>query len=106
MNKLFQVMATELSPSESKLRPFPCGAAEELLVLACLGPLVASKIAVPSSDRRVYATDASSRKGGLVYAQAASFRPGSESAELVTCGAARPLAFAEGHGHILTRGGC
>ena len=36
-------------------------------MLACLGPLAASNLAAPFSDR-VYASDASTRKGGLVVA--------------------------------------
>ena len=43
---------------------------EELLILACLGPLAASNIAVPFSDM-VYASDSSATKGGLVATEVA-----------------------------------
>ena len=68
INHLFQV--AEIDPGKaggSSLRELPRKAAEELLVLACLGPLAASNIAAPFSDV-VYASHASSGKGGLVAA--------------------------------------
>ena len=68
INKLFKVVSSpEDAGSTPKLHVLPRGAAEELLVLACLGPLAASNLAAPFSDR-VYASDASTRKGGLVVA--------------------------------------
>ena len=68
INKLFQVIpAQELDPDEPVLWPLSRGAAEELLALVCLAPLAASNIAVPFSDQ-IYASDASTLKGGLVSA--------------------------------------
>lgn len=64
VNRLFQVIdQKELNPQASKLRPLSRGAAEELLVLACLGPIAASNIAVPFSTT-VYASNTSTLKGG------------------------------------------
>ena len=69
MNGLFRVIEpNQLDPSNSRLRPLPRSAAQELLVLSCLCPLAASNIAVPFSDR-IYASDASTLKGGLVSAE-------------------------------------
>ena len=69
MNRLFGVIdAKELNPEVPVLRPLSRGAAEEMLILACLGPLAASNIAVPFSDS-LYASDASTLKGGLVKAE-------------------------------------
>ena len=68
MNTLFQVIPrAELDTGKSQLRPLSRPAAEELLLLACLSPLAASNLAVPFSET-VYASDASTLKGGLVSA--------------------------------------
>ena len=67
-NSLFQVIGTDLDTDASRLRVLPRRAAEELLILACLGPLAASNIAAPFSPS-VYASDASTAKGGLVRAE-------------------------------------
>ena len=51
INKLFQVIdPLSLNPDQPRLRCLSRAAAEEFLVLACLGPLAASNIAVPFSD--------------------------------------------------------
>ena len=69
MNKLFQVIDhDDLSSEQSRLRPLCRAAAEELLVLSCLCPVAITNIAAPFSDR-VYASDASTVKGGLVFAE-------------------------------------
>ena len=66
MNALFQVIAShELDTESPKMHPLPRKAAEELLILACLAPFAASNVAVPFSDR-LYATDSSTGKGGVV----------------------------------------
>lgn len=68
VNHLFHVIdAKQLSPSDSKMRPLQRNAAEEPLILACLGPLAASNVSVPFSTV-LYASDASTLKGGLVSA--------------------------------------
>lgn len=69
MNELFQVIAADqLNTERSSLRPLSRSASQELLVLACLAPLAASNLAAPFSDM-VFASDASTAKGGLVPAQ-------------------------------------
>ena len=66
MNRLFGVIPPdELDTGQSKLRPLPRKAAEELLILACLSPIAASNLAAPFSTV-VYASDASTLKGGFV----------------------------------------
>ena len=66
MNHLFAVVPHgELDTGSSELRPLSRQAAEELLVLACLRPIAASKLAAPFSEV-VYASDASTLTRGLV----------------------------------------
>ena len=68
VNSLFQVVAPEeLDTMRPKLRRLPRKAADELLILAALAPFAASNIAVPFADR-IYASDASTGKGGFVRA--------------------------------------
>lgn len=68
VNDLFQVIAPEeLDTLRPRLRRLPRKAAEELLILATLAPFAASNIAAPFADR-IYASDASTGKGGFVRA--------------------------------------
>ena len=68
MNEVFHVIpAEELEPDSPTARPFPRKAASELLVLACLAPVLASNIAAPFHSE-IFATDASNEKGGVVSA--------------------------------------
>eukprot|EP00438_Fugacium_kawagutii_P024536 Skav223316 [mRNA] locus=scaffold200:41903:46588:+ [translate_table: standard] len=50
------------------LKPLPRPAAEELLILGCLAPFAASNLMAPIVPR-IYATDASTMKGGVVCAE-------------------------------------
>ena len=69
MNRIFQVIPSEdLDTGSSRLHPLPRAVAEEMLVLACLGPFAASNVAAPFSTT-VYASDSSALKGGLVAAE-------------------------------------
>eukprot|EP00434_Breviolum_minutum_P029037 symbB.v1.2.025685.t1/scaffold2428.1/size79313/2 len=69
MNESFRVVPQdELDTENPVLRPLSRKAAEELLLLACLAPVAGSNLAVPFSDR-LFATDASSGKGGIAEAE-------------------------------------
>ena len=72
VNSLFQVIpADELETTSSTTRHLSRKAADELLVLSCLGVVAASNLAVPFSER-IYASDASTEKGGLVSSEIAT----------------------------------
>ena len=69
MNEVFKVIDShELDTDSPLLRKMSRKCAEEFLVLACLAPVIASNVAVPFSTR-VYASDASSLKGGFLEAE-------------------------------------
>lgn len=69
LNGLFEVIpALELDTLKPRLWPLSRKAADELVVLAALAPLMASNVAVPFAPR-VYASDASVQRGGVVVAQ-------------------------------------
>eukprot|EP00438_Fugacium_kawagutii_P016043 Skav232582 [mRNA] locus=scaffold932:80382:86688:- [translate_table: standard] len=69
MNHVFKVIAPEsLNTNEPVLHPLPRRAAEELALFAALCPVLASNVAVPI-DQRIYATAASSQKGGIAEAK-------------------------------------
>ena len=68
LNESFGVVPhDELDTERPVLRPLSRKAAEELLLLACLAPIAGSNLAVPFGDR-LFATDASSGKGGIAEA--------------------------------------
>ena len=68
VNESFRVVPQDgLDTENPVLRPLSRKAAEELLLLACLAPVAGSNLAVPFSDR-LFATDASSGKGGIAEA--------------------------------------
>ena len=68
LNDLFQVIPPdELDTGNPQLRRFPRSAADELCVLSCLAPILCSNLAVPFAEK-LYATDASTQKGGIVAA--------------------------------------
>ena len=68
VNELFKVVPPEsLSMDRPELRVLPRPAAQELLLLACLAPIASSNLAAPFHGR-VFATDASMEKGGVVEA--------------------------------------
>ena len=68
INELFQVIPPgELSPLKPRLRRLPRAAAQEMQIISCLSPILASNLAVPFSSR-LFATDASMMKGGVVQA--------------------------------------
>ena len=68
LDEVFKVIPpAELTPEKPKLRPLHRGAAVELQVLAVLSPILVSNLAVPFSQK-LYATDASLAKGGIVEA--------------------------------------
>ena len=68
LNHVFQVVPNDLfDPNNPELRPLPRAAAEELALCAALAPLMCSNLAVPVLDK-VFATDASNAKGGIVSA--------------------------------------
>ena len=68
VNELFRVVPPEsLSMDRPELRVLPRPAAQELLLLACLAPIASSNLAAPFHGR-VFATDASMEKGGVVEA--------------------------------------
>ena len=68
LNESFRVVPQdELDTERPVLRPLSRKAAEELLLLACLAPIAGSNLAVPFGDR-LFATDASSSKGGIAEA--------------------------------------
>eukprot|EP00435_Cladocopium_sp_Y103_P014642 s3554_g3.t1 len=72
VNELFQVVpARDLDTENPQLRKLPRRAAEELLILSTLSPFAASNIAAPFPEY-VYASDASTAKGGFVRAHAGS----------------------------------
>lgn len=108
INKLYQVIDHDSLDSEyPKMRPLNRGAAEETLILDCVRPLAASNI-------RVYASDASTLKGGLVATEVGSgcqvHFGGQKRQKITNCKAARMpftesiILFAEEEGaHGLVR---
>lgn len=72
LNELFQVIpARDLDTDKPQLRRLSRKAAEELLIVSALSPFAASNIAAPFSEF-VYASDASTAKGGYVRARVGS----------------------------------
>ena len=68
VNELFKVIPPEsLSMDSPELRILPRSAAQELLLLSCLAPIAVSNLAAPF-EKRIFATDASNNKGGVVEA--------------------------------------
>ena len=69
INEMFRVIPpTELNPLAPRLRKLSRAAAQEMQIISCLSPILASNLAVPFSSR-VFATDASMLKGGVVQAE-------------------------------------
>ena len=60
-----------LDPSSSKVLRLPRNVAQEVIVTACLSPILAADIAVPSVPR-LFATDSSEAKGAIVSASISS----------------------------------
>ena len=72
VNELFKVIPPEsLSMDRPELRALPRPAAQELLLLSCLAPIAVSNLAAPFTGR-IFATDASMEKGGVVEAPCSS----------------------------------
>ena len=68
VNELFKVIPPEsLSMDSPELRILPRSAAQELLLLSCLAPIAVSNLAAPF-EKRIFATDASNNKKGVVEA--------------------------------------
>ena len=68
LNEAFKVVeGGDLDTSQPVLRKLSRKCADEFLILACLAPVIASNVAVPFSTK-VYASDASSLKGGFLEA--------------------------------------
>ena len=71
-NEVFKVVPNEARSSVcAKMLKLPRAAADELCVVAALAPVIATNLAVPFDDR-IYATDASLKKGGIVSAPVSS----------------------------------
>ena len=69
INELFRVIpSAELDPVRPHLHRLPRAAADELVLLSCLAPVLCSNLATPFSQK-VFATDASMAKGGIVEAE-------------------------------------
>ena len=68
LNALYKVIPpAELNTEDPRLWHLSREAAQELLLLACLAPVVSANLAMPFSPK-IYATDASLAKGGFCYA--------------------------------------
>ena len=66
LQEVFKVIPPEELDTQSPvLRKLPRAAAQELSIVAALAPVLASNLAAPMSSK-VYATDASMEKGGIV----------------------------------------
>ena len=69
VNELFKVVhPSMLDTAQPVLHRLSHDAAEELQLLAALAPVLASNVALPVLHPQVYATDASSLKGGIAEA--------------------------------------
>lgn len=62
------IPSDELDPEHPRLRKLSRAAADELVLLSCLAPVICTNLATPFSQH-VYATDASMAKGGIVAAK-------------------------------------
>ena len=69
LDKLYKVIPLQqLNTEDPSLRPLSREAAQELLLLACLAPVMSSNLSVPFSSS-IFAPDASLSKGGFCVAE-------------------------------------
>ena len=69
LDQVFKVAdSSEIDPTNPTLKRLPRSAADELVVLSALAPVLSSNVAAPYSEF-VYATDASNQKGAITWTQ-------------------------------------
>ena len=69
LDQVFKVVdSAEINPANPTLRRLHRGAADELVLLSAIAPVLSSNVAVPHSEF-IYATDASNHQGAITWAQ-------------------------------------
>ena len=69
LDQVFKVVdSAEIDSADPTLRRLHRGAADELVLLSAIAPVLSSNVAVPHSEF-IYATDASNHQGAITWAQ-------------------------------------